>query len=443
MATAVNIGLPGIGAEFHLDAFSLSWVTTAYLLSAVVCMVPLGRIADLHGRKRVFLAGVVIFGVASLACALAPSAAFLIVGRIAQGLGAGMIFVTSTAIVVSVYPQAERGSALGLVITAVYLGQSLGPALGGVLAEHFGWRSIFVTTVPLAAATAALVLWSLRGEWVSEERAPFDLLGTALYALMYVALIFGLTLLPRPLGAACMLAGLAGVGLFVWHESATAHPILDVRLFHANRVFALSNLAALINYSATYAVAFLLSLYLQIVRAVSADHAGLILLAQPAMQAVSSPFAGRLADRVDVRGPVSVGMALTAAGLLALGTIHGATGTAFIVTCLLVMGLGFGLFSSPNTHAVMGAVEPRMYGVASATISTMRLTGQMLSMGIVTMILNAFVGGAAITPALRGPFVSATHVAFLTFGLLCAVGILPSLARGGAPSHGAPERDAA
>ena len=443
MATAVNIGLPGIGAEFHLDAFSLSWITTAYLLAAVVGMVPLGRIADLYGRKRVFVVGVVIFGIASLLCALAPSAVFLIVLRVAQGLGAGMIFVTSTAIVVSVYPQAERGRALGLVITAVYCGQSLGPVIGGVLAEHFGWRSIFLTTVPLAVATTALVLSRLRGEWVSDERGSFDVLGTVLYALMYITLIVGLTLLPRPLGAAWMLAGLAGVVLFVWRENATAHPILDVRVFRTNRVYALSNLAALVNYSATYAVAFLLSLYLQIVRAVSPDHAGLILLAQPAMQALSSPFAGRLSDRVDARGPVSIGMALTAAGLLLLGTIRDATGTGFIVTCLLVMGLGFGLFSSPNTHAVMGAVAPRMYGVASATISTMRLTGQMLSMGIVTMILNAFIGGAAITPALREPFVSATRTAFVTFGLLCVAGILPSLARGGAPPHGAPARDAA
>jgi len=440
MGTSVNVALPAIGTQFHLDAFTLSWVTTAYLLASVVCMVPLGRVADLYGRKRVFLVSLWVYAVASLLCAFAPSAFLLILSRIAQGIGGAMIFVTSTAIVVSVYPQAERGRVLGLVITSVYCGMSLGPVLGGLLAEHFGWRSIFLTTVPVAAATIALVWWRLRGEWVADEREPFDLLGAALYGSMYIALIFGLTLLPAPLGAVWLLAGAGGVALFVWRESAAAHPLLDVRLFRSNRVFALSNLAALINYSATYAVAFLLSLYLQIVRGMSPDHAGLIILAQPAMQALSSPFAGRLADRVDARGPASIGMAMTAAGLLLLGTIHDATSTVFIVGCLLVVGLGFGLFSSPNTHAVMSAVEPRIYGVASSTVSAMRVTGQMLSMGIVTLILNVFIGGAAITPALRDPFVQATRTAFLVFGLLCAAGILASLARGGAQPHGAPER---
>jgi EmrB/QacA subfamily drug resistance transporter len=443
MGTAVNVALPVIGAQFHLAAFTLSWVTTAYLLASVVCMVPLGRVADLYGRRRVFLASLWVYGIASLLCALAPSAAFLIGWRVLQGIGGSMIFVAGSAIVVSVFPQSERGRALGLLITSVYCGMSLGPVLGGLLAEHLGWRSIFFTTVPVAAATIALVIVYLRGEWVAAEREPFDVAGTVLYAAMYTALIFGLTLLPAARGAAFLAAGLGAVGLFVWREGAVAHPILDVRLFRTNRVFALSNLAALVNYSATYAVAFLLSLYLQIVRGLSPGHAGLIILVQPAVQAVSSPYAGRLADRVDARGPASLGMALTAAGLLLLGTLHDATSTAFIVASLAVAGAGFGLFSSPNTHAVMSAVEPRIYGVASSTLSTMRVTGQMLSMGIVTMILNAFIGDAAVTPALREPFVAATRTAFLSFGLLCAAGILPSLARGSARAPGAPEPDAA
>ena len=443
MGTSVNVALPVIGTQFHLEAFTLSWVTTAYLLASVVCMVPLGRVADLYGRRRVFLVSLCLYGIASLLCGLAPSAGFLIAWRVLQGVGGSMIFVAGTAIVVSLYPQAERGRALGLLITSVYCGMSLGPVLGGLLAEHLGWRSIFFTTVPVAAATVALVVFRLRGEWVAAGREPFDLPGTALYAAMYSALIFGLTLLPAPRGALFFAAGLAGVCLFVWRESVVAHPILDVRLFRTNRVIALSNLAALVNYSATYAVAFLLSLYLQVVRGFSPDHAGVIILVQPAVQALSSPFAGRLADRVDARGPASAGMALTAAGLLLLGTIHDATSTAFIVASLLVMGLGFGLFSSPNTHAVMSAVEPRIYGVASSTLSTMRVTGQTLSMGIVTMILNAFIGSAAITPEVREPFVAAIRAAFLGFGLLCLAGILPSLARGGPRPLAAPEPDAA
>jgi len=443
MATAVNVALPAIGREFALNAVTLSWVTTAYLLAAAVCLVPFARVSDLWGLNRVFLLGVSIYTASALLCIFAPSAALLIAFRAAQGIGGAMIFSTSTAIVVTVYPQAERGGALGLIVACVYAGQSLGPVLGGILTEHFGWRSIFVALMPLGIATIVLTLSRLRGEWAPVQHERFDLGGAVIYAAMFIALIYGLTQLPAVAGAAYVLAGLVGVLLFIRREDVVPEPILDVRLFRTNRVFALSNLAALLNYAATYAIAFLLSLYLQYVRGFGPDQAGLVLLAQPIVQAASSPYAGRLSDRIDPRGPASLGMALTAAGLFLLSLLHTGTSTAFIVMSLLVVGLGFGLFSSPNTNAVMSAVDARIYGVASGTLSTMRLTGQMLSMGIVTMIFNIFLGSTTVTPALREPFVAATRTAFLTFGFLCVGGILASLARGERHAQDPPSAPAA
>jgi len=431
MATSINIALPAIGREYRLNALTLGWVTTAYLLAAAVTLVPLGRIADLHGRKRVFLGSLGLFTVTAALCTRATSAPLLIAFRALQGIGGGTIFGMSSAIIVSIFPQAERGRVLGTIIACVYASQSVSPLLGGLLTEYFGWRSIFMTTVPLGAVTIVLTLWRLKGEWVSPRGGRFDVLGSCLYGVMLAGVMYGLTVLPGSFGVVLVMLGLVGAAAFVRRESTAADPILNVRLFLENRVFALSNLAALLNYSATYATAFLLSLYLQFVRGFSADRAGLILLTQATLQAASSPFAGRLSDRVEPRGPASAGMALTAVGLFLLATIHDATGALFIVVSLLIVGLGFGLFSSPNTNAVMSSVGPEIYGVASNTLSTMRLVGQMLSMGIVTMILNAYLGRMAVTPELHAPFLAATRTAFEVFGVLCTIGLLASLVRGG------------
>jgi len=429
MATAVNVALPAIGRDFGFNAFSLSWVTTAYLLAAAVSLVPLGRIGDLRGRKRMFVGCTALYTLATLLCAHAPSAALLIVFRALQGIGGGTIWGMGAAIVVAVYPEAERGRALGIIIACVYASQSVGPWLGGLLAEHLGWRSIFITTVPLGAATIALTLWRLRGEWALGRPERFDLPGACIYGAMLVALMYGLTLLPARAGAVLVAAGLAGCAAFVRRENAIPHPVLNIRLFLDNRAFAFSNLAALLNYSATYATAFLLSLYLQYIRGFSADRAGVIIVAQAVVQSASSPFAGRLSDNVEPRFLASAGMALTAAALFLLGTIHETTGVSFIVGTLAVAGLGFGLFSSPNTNAVMSAVPAETYGIASNTLATMRLVGQMLSMGIVTLVLNAYLGSAAITPALRDPFLAATRTSFTALGALCVAGLVASMMR--------------
>jgi MFS family permease len=203
-----------------------------------------------------------------------------------------------------------------------------------------------------------------------------------------------------------------------------------VNLFRKNTVFAFSNLAALINYSATFAVGFLLSLYLQYIKGLAEQSAGFILVSQPVVMAVFSPFAGRLSDRIEPRLVASTGMALTAAGLFLLTFLNENTALGFIVAILVLLGLGFALFSSPNTNAVMSSVEKKFYGVASGTLGTMRLTGQMLSMGIAMLIFAVYVGEVQITAQYYPPFLSGIRAAFFIFAVLCFGGVFASLARG-------------
>lgn len=430
MATSINIALPSIGREFSIDAVTLSWVTTAYLLAAAVFLVPIGRIADIRGRRKIFLAGMVGYTVVSFLCTLATSETMLIALRAVQGFTDAMMFGTSTAIVTSVHPPERRGRALGITVAAVYSGSAMGPFVGGILTQALGWRSIFWLTTLLGILVVALTLWKMRGEWAEAAGQRMDVLGSTLYGLGLLGVMYGFRLLPSPAGAGPLAAGAVFLAAFVVRENRVSFPVLDMTLFRRNAVFALSNLSALINYAATYALSFLLSLYLQYIQGLSPRTAGLVMLAQPVMMAAFSPLAGRLSDRVEPRIVASAGMAMSAAGLFLTAFLTAGSPLWLIVAILLLCGLGFALFSSPNTSAIMGSVPRRQYGVASATTGVMRLVGQMLSMGIAALIIALYVGEVEITPAQHEAFLQAFRAGFLVCGLLCVAGIFASLTRG-------------
>jgi len=430
MGSSVNIALPSIGKEFLMDAVLLSWVATSYLLASAMFLVPFGKIADIHGRKKIFLYGILIYTLSSFLSAISISAITLISFRILQGIGSAMIFGTGVAILTSVFPVGERGKVLGINVAAVYLGLSLGPFLGGVLTQYFGWRSIFLANVPLGLIIITFVFWKLKGEWAEARGEKFDFIGSIVYSLSLAAIMYGFSLLPSMSGLWLALGGIFVLLLFVGWEIKVENPVLDINLFRNNTVFAFSNLAALINYSATFAVGFLLSLYLQYIKALSPQNAGLILTFQPVVMAIFSPFAGRLSDRFEPRIIASIGMALTVVSLSLFTFLNDKTTLEFVVASLTLLGFGLALFSSPNTNAVMSSVERRLYGVASATLGTMRLTGQMLSMGIAMLIFAIYIGKIQITPQYYSLFLTSIKTAFIIFAVLCFVGIFASLARG-------------
>ena len=430
MGSSIAIGLPSIGDELAMDAILLGWVATAYLLAAAMFLVPIGRIADIYGRKRIFTYGMITYTAASLLSAISTSAAMLISFRVLQGIGGAMIFSTGVAILTSVFPPEERGRVLGINVAAVYAGLSLGPFVGGLLTQYLGWRSIFWANVPLGLLIIALIFWKLKGEWAEARGEKFDIVGSIIYSLMLIAMMYGFTMLPELPGAVLILAGALGIVAFVKWENRVEHPVLHINLFRNNRVFALSNLAALINYSATFAVGFLLSLYLQYIKGLTPQNAGLVLVASPVVQAIFSPFAGRLSDKIEPRIVSSAGMGLAVIGLIFFIFLDKTTSLWFIIAGLIILGLGFALFTSPNTNAVMSSVEKRFYGVASATLATMRQLGMMFSMGMVMLIFAMYLGRVQITPEYYSAFLSSVNTAFIIFAVLCFGGIFASLARG-------------
>ena len=431
--SSVNIALPSIGREFSMDAIALGLVATVYPLASAIFLVPFGRIADIYGRKKIFTIGTLVFTVGSLATALCRSALMLICFRMVQGVGAAMIFGTGVALLTSIFPPQERGKALGISVAATYLGLSVGPFLGGFLTKQFGWRSIFLVNIPLGLAIVTLVSLNLKGEWAEAKGEKFDLTGSIIYCLGLVAIMYGFSSFSR-LGAilsvGLIIVGVLGIIAFIRWEIGVKSPVLDINLFRSNRAFAFSNLAALIHYCATSATTFFLSLYLQYIKNLDPLSAGSILIFQPIVMAICSPYAGRLSDRIEPRMVASIGMALTTIGLFVFTFLHMNTTSEFIIANLILIGLGFALFSSPNTNAVMSSVEKRFYGMASGTLGTMRLTGQMFSMGIAMLIFAIHIGHTQITPEYYPLFLNSTRTAFLFFGILCSGGVLASLARG-------------
>ena len=309
LASSVNVALPTINNEFNVpDQALLGWIVTGFLLSAAIFVVPFGRIADIYGRKKIFVLGLSIIAVSSLFCSISSSVEMLIASRVVEGLGSAMIFGTSIAILTSVFPAQERGKVLGINVAVVYLGLSMGPLLGGIITAYAGWRFIYAGITIYALLAAFLAQRMIKCKWRCAQTGRFDIFGTILYAAMLSALMYGLTLIPDVKGAYLLGLALAIMAVFFRWELGNENPVLKISVFRNNTVFLFSNLAALINYSATAALAFLLSLYLQYMKGYGPEMTGLILIAQPVVQAALSPLAGRLSDRLEPRIVASIGM---------------------------------------------------------------------------------------------------------------------------------------
>jgi EmrB/QacA subfamily drug resistance transporter len=429
LSSAINLALPSIGKELHADAISMGWVVSIFILSSAIFLLPFGRLGDIIGRKKVFTTGILLFTISTFLILFCKNIVSLIALRIFQGFSSAMIFGTGLAIISSVFLTGERGRAMGINITATYFGLSSGPIIGGLLTQYLGWRSVFVFLVPFGIISLILIATRIKTEWSEAKGEKFDWIGSLIYGISLASFMYGFSKLPSVAGLIFLTIGIIFAILFLLFEKRTSHPVFDVRLILQNRVFAFSGIAALIHYSATSATGFFISLYLQYLKGFDARTAGLIMISQPVMMALLSPVAGKLSDKRDPGLIASFGMGMTATGLILLCFVNGDTPVSSIVLLLLLMGTGFGLFSSPNSNAIMSSVEKRHLGIASGVVGTMRMIGQMMSMGIAMMLLALYIGARKITPATYPGLMRSMKTGFIIFSVLCVLGIFASLAR--------------
>jgi EmrB/QacA subfamily drug resistance transporter len=440
--SVVNTILPVIRTALRSDVATVEWVVTIYLLVVSGLLLSFGRLGDLRGHKRIYVAGFAIFLAGSALCGAAPTIGALTVFRALQAIGAAMLFANSPAILTKNFPPSERGRALGLQATMTYLGLTAGPALGGSLAGWLGWRSVFYINVPVGLVALALSLRFIpsdSGARHGQQTERFDIPGALFFMLGLVALLLGLNqghawgwtswpILGLLLGAALLL------GIFVWIELRSPSPMLDLSLFR-RRIFSASAASAVLNYICLYSITFLLPFYLILGRGLTPGQAGLILTAQPLVMAVVAPLSGALSDRIGSRLLSTLGMVILAIGLYLLARLGANSPYWQVAASLAVAGLGTGIFISPNTSALMGAAPPGRQGIASGILATARNVGMVLGVGLAGAVFTSVLAGGATgmtTRAADPAIFAATRASFLVAATLALIGVGVSATRGAA-----------
>ena len=425
MGSSLNIVLPIIQKDLAVNIILLSWIPTVFVLANAALILPFGRLGDIFGRKRIYTYGVIIYTVASFLAGLSNSGVMLIVFSFMQGFGCAMIFATGVALLSSVYPSDQRGEALGLFVTAVYIGLFLGPLLGGFLAQNFGWRSIFLFNVPFGILLFILIKMRLRGEWKGLG-GKFEIRGSFIYSLSIVALLYGFSTLNDNFGKLILVTGIIGLLIFVLNEKRSINPILRLSILR-KKVTSLSAFAILLMNIANSAMWVLLSLYLQDIMHLDPQITALIISVEPLMVALLSTPVGRLSDRVENRIFTVIGMVVTTIGLLILSQLTNNSSLLIPIIGLILVGIGLGLFSSPTTNRFIGSVEGRDYGMASGALSTMTYAGQTMSLGIMLYIFAVYLGNVQITESNFPAFLMSLKTAFIVFAILSGFGIVVSI----------------
>lgn len=437
MSSALNLSIPALESYFSVSARDVSWIVSAYTIAIAAMSLPMGRISDISGRRRMFLSGIGGFGILSLLCIFAPAIGVLIGLRALTGLMGAMIFATNNSILISSYPASKRGKVLGYSVAATYTGLTAGPVVGGILNSALGWRSIFAVSVIISALAFTLAFRAVpndRKEKTATDTGSGDAAGTALYTAAIAASLYGMTNLGNGVASAIiMAAGIAGLAAFFIHEgsleNAGRETVMKVSMFRNSRTFTLSNLAALLNYGATFAISYNISIYLQVILGIPSGRAGLMLVVMPAVQAAFSPLTGSLSDRVRPAILASSGMGICAAALLLFSRIGENTPVVYIIGVLFITGAGFALFSSPNTNAILSCVNPQDYGVANSIIATMRTYGQSSGMAVLSIITAAVLGNGTLEGSPTADILRLMHISFMVFAAICIVGLFFSLAR--------------
>jgi EmrB/QacA subfamily drug resistance transporter len=444
--SVVTIAIPAIASSIRLGLESAVWVQLAYLLLLTVLLISAGRVADLHGRKRFYTLGFIIFTVGSVLCALSMTDVQLVFFRALQGVGAAFILANSTAIVTDTFPREERGKALGINTTAVYTGLMVGPVLGGVLVQNFGWRSIFFVNLPIGIVVVALTTLKLKENTPDERGIGFDLPGAASLSLGLASTLVVLTLggvfgwVSAP---SILLGGLSLVMLVLFvriERGLVRFPTLDLSLFTRNRLFAAANTTAFLSYVAVNGVTLTMAIYLESIKGLDPQTAGLFLIAQATPMALLSPLSGWLSDRFGSRVISTLGMGIVSVGLFLFSGMSAASSGLDTVLRLVVVGVGFGLFSSPNTSAVMGSVRQEKLGVGAGILGTMRFMGQSIGLALLGAVMAATLPTQSLLAVFAGltsqgslavsEFVVGMRNFFLIATGIGAIGTLASTTRG-------------
>ncbi|MCL1979056.1 MAG: MFS transporter [Methanomassiliicoccaceae archaeon] len=429
MSTMMNLALVPIGLEFDVGSKSLAMVNTVFLLASVIVMVPLARLSDIIGRKKLFISGLIITLISAATAALSPSFEALLVMRFVMGAGSAAISISSVAMLTEVFPIERRGWAIGVQSTFIYLGIALGPAIGGFMCDILGWRYLFFFLVPFALVSL-LFISRFKKEIISDAGASMDYTGAVMYGVAVMLTMYGVINLPNTWAVVLIVVGLISLVVFIRMMKKSRSPVLDIGIFK-HKVFSRACIAAYMNYASSYSVAFFMALYLQSVGALTASQAGLILLIQPAIQVAFTAKSGSYSDRIgDKRILPTLGMAITCVAVFMVIFLGTEVNLWYIGLLLVLFGIGYALFTAPNTNAVMSSVPPKNRGEASGMIALVRQIGMMTSMSIAMCCIALIMGTMDNLNPPYDQFVDVIRAAFSICLAMCIVGTVFSWFRG-------------
>ena len=426
LSNGIIIGVPAIAQEFAMNNVIQNWVPTIFFLVVAVFTVPAGQISGKFGVKKSLLAGVLVYLFASIGAVLSFSTESFLIFRILQGAGVAFLNVSAMAMVVQAVKPQNRGKALGFTVTGVYLATSLSPVICGFLVHNLGWRSMFYFVIPLLVLCIALMVWKITDEWKTYENDKIDTIGSVLYGIGILAFIYGFTTLATSTGLILTIAGLIVLAIFGAYELRQKSPVFNMKLFK-NKKFTSSNIAALCSYIAVMVVTTILNYHFQYVRGWDAQMAGMILIITPIIMAIMAPNSGKLSDRIHPQKLAAIGMAIATLSLLILIFLDANTPIWLIVIAMILQGVGMGLFTSPNTNAIMSSVPPNETPNASAAQSAMRTIGQTMSLGLLTLVFAWIMGSLPLATKYAGMVVQASQIVCIICTFLCVIAIFASL----------------
>lgn len=426
ISSAPAVALPQLAGEFGLNNIMQNWVINIFLFTVAIVAVPFGKFSGMYGIKKSYNIGLVLFLIGSVLSALAFSTESLLIFRAFQGIGAAILYNTVTSLVSVAVPEEIRGKALGIMVSAVYIGLAVAPFIGGILTDYIGWRAIFYFSIPFIIITLIISLAKVKDEWKMYENESFDYKGSILYGISIFLLIYGFTIINETNGLILAIIGAILFISFVYYELKVRHPVYNVRVFKNSKFFS-SNLATIISYIATFLVTYVLNYHFQYILGFNESLTGILLLITPLLMAITSPISGNLSDKMNPQKLAAIGMAFVTVALFIFSFLDSTTPIYVIVIAMILQGIGYGIFASPNTNLVMSSVEPRETPTASVTVTVIRVVGQTLSLAMLTVIFAIIMGDVAFVPANYPQLIESSSLACIISTVLCVIAVIASL----------------
>lgn len=426
LSAGIVLGVPSIASEFGMNNVIQNWIPTIALLVIAVFTLPAGQISGKFGVKKSLIVGVIIFILASIGAGLSFSTESFLIFRVMQGIGIAFLNVSAMAMVVQAVNPKNRGKALGFTVTGIYLAGSLSPVLCGFLVYNLGWRSMFYFVIPFLVLCLVLMMWKIPGEWKTYENNKIDSVGYIIYGIGILLFIYGFTNLINIYGIVCVVVGFILLVIFAYWEFRADSPAFNMTLFK-NMKFTSSNIAALCSYLAIAAITTILNYHFQYVRGWNAQMSGLMLIITPIIMAIMAPNAGKLSDKIHPQKLAAIGMSIATITLVILIFLDANTPLYLIVIAMVLQGIGMGMFTTPNTNAIMSSVPPNETPNASAAQSAMRTIGQTMSLGLLTLIFAWIMGSLKLMPQYADMIVQASQFICLICTIICIIAIFASL----------------